>query len=208
MRLAKAWPVIDKLSVIWKSDLTDKIKRSFFQAAVVSIMLYGYATWTLTKHMEKKHDGHYKIMLRAILNKSGRQQSTKLQLYGHLPSITKTIKVRRTRHAGHCWRSKDELIRDVLLWTPSHGWAKAGRPDRTYIQQLCADTRCSPEATDDREGWRERSVISVLMAWHDDDDDDVSPFKTPMTTLKKPASSSSKRTVTFMLYKVSIYIYI
>ena len=55
------------------------------------------------------------------------------QLYGHLPPITKTIKVRRTRHAGHCWRSKDELVSDVLLWTPTYGQAKAGRPARTYI---------------------------------------------------------------------------
>ena len=39
-RLAKAWTAIDRLSVIWKSDLTDKMKRSFFQAAVVSILLY------------------------------------------------------------------------------------------------------------------------------------------------------------------------
>ena len=29
---------------------------------------------------------------------------------------------------GHCWRSRDEFISDVLLWTPSHGRAKAGRP--------------------------------------------------------------------------------
>ena len=54
--LAKAWTAIDRLSVIWKSDLTDKMKRSFFQAAVVSILLYGCTTWTLTKRMEKKHD--------------------------------------------------------------------------------------------------------------------------------------------------------
>ena len=40
-RLAKAWTATDKLSVIWKSDLTDKMKRSFCQAAVVSILLYG-----------------------------------------------------------------------------------------------------------------------------------------------------------------------
>ena len=66
----------------------------------------------------------------------------------------------RTRHAGHCWRSRDELISDGLLWTPSHGRAKAGRPARTYIQQLCEDTGCSPEdlpdATNDKERWRER----------------------------------------------------
>ena len=99
-------------------------------------------------------------MLRAILNKSWRQHPTRHQLYGHLPPITKTIQVRRTRHAGHCWRSRDELIREVLLWTPTHGRAKAGRPARTYIQQLCEDTGCCledlPRAMNDREEWRER----------------------------------------------------
>ena len=99
-------------------------------------------------------------MPRAILNKSWRQHPTRHQLYGHLPPITKTIQVRRTRHAGHCWRSKDALISDVLLWTPTYDRAKAGRLARTYIQQLCEDTECSPEdlpeALNDREKWRER----------------------------------------------------
>ena len=57
-RLMKAWTAIDKLSVIWKSDLTDKMKRSFFQAAVVSILLYGCTTWALTNRLEKKLDGN------------------------------------------------------------------------------------------------------------------------------------------------------
>ena len=159
-RQAKAWTAIDWLSVIWKSDPTDKMKRSFFQAAVGSILLYWCTTWTLTKRMDKKLDGNYTRMLRAILNKSWRQHPTKQQLYGYLPPITKTIKVRRTRHAGHCWRSGDELISDFLRWTPSHGQARAGRPARTYIQQLCEDTGCSPEdlpeAMNNREEWREK----------------------------------------------------
>ena len=123
-------------------DLTDKMKRSFFQAVVVSILLYGCTTWMLTKRLKKKLDGNYTRMLRAILNKSWRQHPTRHQLYGHLPPITKTIQVRRARHAGHYWRSKDELS-DVLLWTPTYGQAKAGRPARTYIEQLCEDTGCS-----------------------------------------------------------------
>ena len=146
--------------IIWKSDLTDKMKRSFFQAEVVSILLYGCTTWTLTKRLEKKLDGNYTRILWAILNKSWRQHTTRHQLYGHMPPITKTIQVRRTRHAGHCWRSRDVLISDVLLWTPTYGRAKAGRPARTYIQQLCEDTGCSPEdlpeAMNYREKWRER----------------------------------------------------
>ena len=172
-RLTKAWTAINKLSIIWKSDLTDKMKRSFFQAAVVLILLYGCTTWTLTKRLEKKLDGNYTRILRAILNKCWRQHPTRYQLYGHLPPITKTIQARRTRYAGHYWRSRDELISDVLLWTPN-GQAKAGRPAWTYIQQLCEDTGCYPEDlpgrwTIGRSGER-GSGISVLAAWYDDDD--------------------------------------
>ena len=157
-RLTEAWTAINRLSI---------------KEAVTSILLYGCTTWTLTKRLEKKLDGNYTRMLRAILNKSWPQHPTRHQLYGHLPPITKTIQVRRTRHAGHCWRSRAELIRDVLLWTPTHGRAKAGRPARTYIQQLCEDTGCCPEglprAMNDREEWRERvrdiRVISTTWWW-------------------------------------------
>ena len=65
-----------------------------------------------------------------------------------------------TVHARHCWRSKDELVSDVLLWTPAYGQSKAGRPAWTYIQQLCDDMGCNPEdlpeAMNNRETWRER----------------------------------------------------
>ena len=135
------------------------MKRSFFQAAVISILLYRCTTRTLTKRLEKELDGNYTRMLRAILNKSWRQHPTRHQLYGHLPPIMKTIQIRWTRHGGHCWRSRDELISDVLLWTPTYGQAKAGWPARTYIQQLCENTGWGPEdlpeAMNDREKWRE-----------------------------------------------------
>ena len=156
--------------------MTDKIKRSFFsflQAAVVSILLYGCTTQTLTKYMEKKLDGNYTRMLRGVLKKSWWQNPhktaavwpptthlgntpTKQQLYGHLPPITKTVQVRRTRHAEDCWKSKDELISNIILWTPSHGRAKVGRSAKTYIQQLGYSLEDLPEAMDNRDGWRER----------------------------------------------------
>ena len=161
MRLATAWIAHHRLSLICKSDLSDKKKPfSFYQAAVVSILLYGCTTWILTKRMEKKLDGNYTRMLQAILNKPWRQHPTKQQLYGHILPITKSIKFRRTRHAGHCWRSKDKQISDILLWTPSHGREKAGRPAGNYVQHLCADTGYRledlPGAINDRNGWRER----------------------------------------------------
>ena len=78
----------------------------------------------------------------------------------------KTIQARRTRHPGHCWRS-----RDILLWTPTYSRAKAGRTARTYIQQLCEDTECNPEdlpeAKNDREKCRERirDIRAGGMSW-------------------------------------------
>ena len=66
-RLTKTWSAIDRLSIIWKPDLTDKMKRL------------------------EKLDGNYTRMLQ--------QHPTRYQLYSHLPHITKTIEVRRTRHA-------------------------------------------------------------------------------------------------------------
>ena len=111
-RLTKAWTAFNRLSIIWKSDLTDKMKRSFFKAVVTSILLYGCTTWTLTKRLEKKLDGNYTRMLPTL-----RPPAPYHENYS-------------TRHAGHCWRSRDELIRDVLLWTHKYGCAKAGRPAR------------------------------------------------------------------------------
>ena len=147
-RLTKAWTAIDRLSIIWKSDLTDKIKRNFFQAAVVLILLYKCTTWTLTKRLEKKLDGNYTRMLRAILNNSRRQHPTRHQLYGHLPPITKTIQVRRTRHAGHCWRSSYVRIQDVALKTCLRQWTIGRSSERG-------------------------SGISVPVARHDDDDEGI-----------------------------------
>ena len=169
-RLTKAWTAIDKLSIIWKSDLTYKMKRSFFQAAVTSILLYGCTTWTLTKRLEKKLDSNYTWTLRAILNKSWRQHPTKHQLYGHQPPITKTILVRRTRHARHCLRIRDELISDILLWTPTYGREKQGDPlEHTYrsyviIRDVALKT-CQRQWTIGRSGER-GSGIYVLAARH------------------------------------------
>ena len=172
--LTKAWTAIDRLSIIWKSDLTDKMKSSFFQAAVVSVLLYGCTTWTLTKRLEKKIDSNYTRMLRAISNKSWWQHPTRHQLYGHLPPIMKTIQVRRTRCAGHCWRSRDELISDVLLWTPTYGQAKEQDNQlkhtfSSYVRIRDVALKTSQRRWTIRRSGERGSGISVLMVRHDDD---------------------------------------
>ena len=109
-------------------------------------------------------------MLWLILNKSWRQHPSKKQLYSHLPPITKNIQVRRTRHVGHCWRSGDGHISDILQWTPSHG-----RPARynssLSIQNIALKTyreRWTIETGDGR-----RSERCVQASRHDNDEDDI-----------------------------------
>ena len=123
---------INSLLIIWKFDKFNRIRHNFFQAVAVSILLYGSTTRTLTKHTEKKPDGNY-IKLWPILNKSRKQHPTKQQLYGYLVLISKTIQIRWTRHMGHCRRSKDKLIYDILLWTPSRAHAGVDQLTKTYI---------------------------------------------------------------------------
>ena len=156
-----------------ETDINTRLAKAW-TAVVVSILLYACTTWTLTKRMEKKLDGNYTRMLWAIPNESWKQHPTKQQLYGHLPLIKKTIQVRRTKRAEHCWRNKDELISDILLWTPSHERAKAERPTRTYIQQLYVDIEYSLEDFQTVERGGERgSGRSVLAAWYDDNDSKI-----------------------------------
>ena len=149
-QLAKGWTASDRLSVIWKSDLTDKIKRSFSKQQSCRYC-YMDALHGRELNVWRKH-------LMAITQECYEQYWTSAG--GQQTPFTKTIQVRRTRHAKRCWRSKDEPISDILLWTSSYRRAKSGRPARTYLQQLCADIGYSledfPGAIDDRDGGQER----------------------------------------------------
>ena len=141
----------------------------------MSVLLYGCTTWTVKKRLEKNLDGNYTRMLRAILNNSWRQHPIKHQLYGHLPPITKTIQVRRTRHAGDSGRSRDELISDVLLWNPHMAEQKRDNQlEHTFnsyvrIRDVALKT-CQRRWTIGRSGER-GSGKYVLAVRHDDDDD-------------------------------------
>ena len=136
------------------------VKKVTLQAGVVSILLYGYTIWTLTKRMEEKAWRQLHKNAASNIEQVRQTAHHKAAAASHLPLITTTIKIRQTRHAGTYWRSRDDPVSDVLLSTSSHGRAKAGRSARTYTHQLCDDTGCNPEdlpkAMDDRDGWRER----------------------------------------------------
>ena len=103
-------------------------------------------------------DGTYTKMLRAILDVSWKERKTNKELYGNLTKITDTLRIRRLKFIGHCWRRKNELINKILTWVPKHGKRKRGRPAINYLDQIRNDTGMSIEelqnTMDDRDKWR------------------------------------------------------
>ena len=159
VRITKAWTALTKMDTIWKSKMDKVLNIQFFRATVETVLLYGSSSWTLTKSLSKKLDGTYTRLLRAALNVSWRQHMTNQELYGKVPKLTETIRERRVRFSGHCLRSREEVIHQLLLWEPSHGKRSRGRPAKTFIDQLTGDTGIESDelktVMEDRDGWKE-----------------------------------------------------
>ena len=104
------------MTKIWKSKLSERLKRNFFRATVESVLTYGATTWTLTKTLENRLNESYTRMLRATLNKSWKEHLTNEELYKRIPMVTETIRKQHMRFTGHCCRADHELASTVLLW--------------------------------------------------------------------------------------------
>ena len=98
---------------------SDKIKRNFFQAAIGPILLYGCTAWTLTRRIGKKSLGIaqecYEVIWTNPRSNTLRNNSCKVTY----PTISKTIEVRQTRHAGprdpntwtcQCWPTRKNFF--------------------------------------------------------------------------------------------------
>ena len=80
---------------IWKSRLPDKMKRNFFRATLESVLIYSYVSWTLTKALEKRLNGNYIRMLRAILNRYWNDHPNNKEIYGNIPDILTSVRKQR-----------------------------------------------------------------------------------------------------------------
>ena len=70
-RKTVTWKVLNGMSTEWKSQISDSLKRDFFQATVESVLLYGCEEWTLTSTLEKSLNGCYTCIIRAVFNFKG-----------------------------------------------------------------------------------------------------------------------------------------
>ena len=139
IRKALAWSSCHKLKKIWNSTLSRRIKVKLFTATVESVLLYGCAAWTVTKTLEKRINGCYTRMLRMALGISWKQKITNEQLYQELPPVISKVTERRLKLAGHCIRHPELSASSLVLWEPTAGKVRVGRPTITYIDNLRSD---------------------------------------------------------------------
>ena len=171
-RKGLAWAAVNKLECIWKSNLDRKLKVKFFRSCIESILLYNSETWTVTRKMEIQIDGLYTKLLRRILNVSWKDHVTNKELYGDIPLLSSTIRQRRMRFAGHCFRASDQPVSKLIFWSSKEGKRGRGAGLKTYPKILGEDTALTSEneikcLMEDRHIWRQR-VRNVVVSSTDD----------------------------------------
>ena len=115
-----------------RPGFSDRIKF----VVAVPVLLYGCTTWTRTKRREKKPDWNCTRNLHAVLDNSWKQP---LQNSSYTATFFPSHKPCKLDEQNFWW-SKEELISNVLVWTPTYGYISVGWQAKTYIDQLCADT--------------------------------------------------------------------
>ena len=114
--IGKAWTVIYRLTAIRQSDHFDKIKWIFFQAIAMSVLISSHQLDFDEMPGEKTRWELHKEVA-CCLEQILKRHLTKQRLHGYLPPISQSI---QARYVGNWWRSKDELISDILQWSPIH----------------------------------------------------------------------------------------
>ena len=140
IRKALAWKSLNDMKKIWRSNMSRKVKISFYLATVESVLLYGCVAWTLTPALERALNGCYMRMLRAALNISWQDQVTNSILYCELPQVGNKLVAWRMQLAGHCQRHPELPTHRTILWEPNHRYRRQERPRQTYVDILKRDS--------------------------------------------------------------------
>ena len=111
-----------------------------FNAACISVLLYGCETWVLTESLAKKLDVFARTCYRIILNvRQAETHITNQELYKQtkqLP-VRKLVRKRQLQFTGHCLRmNKEEYANIYALYKSEVGQNSVGRPKETYLDQI------------------------------------------------------------------------
>jgi len=173
VRKALAWNAAKRLSKIWKSKtISRKVKCNLFLACVESTLLYNAVTWTMTNGLTKRLDGCYTRLLSFCLGYHWSDHVTNAVLYQDMSKVSKRLLERKLRFTGHCLRTKDQPISDLLFWDYSNiSWGRCSkgagaRPNyaKRLLSECSSIVRSDVELAklmNDRDEWRDRIAYIV-----------------------------------------------
>lgn len=166
-RIALEWLAFAKLKPILKAARpTVKFKMRLFNAACISVLLYGCESWVLTESLLKRLDVFARTCYRIILDiKQVEAHMTNDELYRitNQRPIREKIRERQLKFIGHCLRMhQDEPSSIYALYTSEVGTNRRGAPRLNYLQQtsrhVCQEKNLSArevaELAKDREKWK------------------------------------------------------
>ena len=139
IRKALAWKALNGMKMVWRSIISRELKLKFFCGVVEAVLLYGSECWTMNISLQKSPDGSYTRMLRVVLNVNWRDHICNNDLYGDLPKVSDKVAWRRLGLAGHCQRHEELPAYHLVLWEPTHGKRRSGRPSTIFVDTLKRD---------------------------------------------------------------------
>ena len=139
-RKALACRALHHMKKIWRSGMSNTLKRRLFTASVESVLVYGAEAWTMTAAQEAALDGCYTRMMRMALNVSWKDHMTNVQLYDGYQKLSNKIRERRLKLASHCARHPELAANPLILWEPAQGNAPGGGGKKSYVDVLKRDT--------------------------------------------------------------------
>jgi len=103
-------------------------------------------------------------MLRKVKNVNPNIRITNKSLYSKLPRLSRLIRKRRLKLAGHILRGNEPATK-LLLWEPEHKQRRKGRPNKTLKKVIEEDTGLTKDEiiqlASNRELWREMVMSSL-----------------------------------------------
>ena len=175
IRLGLAWGAFNKLrSLLTSKTLSNQLKLRLFNAACVSVLLYGCECWLLNASSTKKLDVFARTCYRLILNiDQSEDHISNDQLYKLVdqPAISDTIRKRQLQYVGHCLRMDPEEPANIysLYLSKMKESGQIGRPKHTYYEQiarhLCSDKEIKPSLDQikvwakDKRSWNKLLVV-------------------------------------------------
>ena len=169
-RVGKASAAFRELDKVWRDrNISLDTKMKFYNACVLSTLLYAAECWTLTERDEARLDAFDMRCQRKILRVVWSQHISNNTIRDRTkqPQLTAIIRKRRPKWFCHLQRmDMNRIPKQLYFWKPTHGRRKPGRPRTTWRDVIQRDiTRLDSEWTvEDAEGAARDRVLWRLLS--------------------------------------------